>query len=67
MAALHGVFEQIATVRNRYWAVLEAEASCRTAAEAAAAEARTAEQKIALAGAKAAAINALITAVRVWR
>lgn len=62
MAALHGLFKQVANVRNKYWAALEAEASCRTAAEA-----RTAEQKIALAGAKAAAMDALITAVRVWR
>jgi len=65
IAALNELFDQVATVRNKCWAALEAQASCRTAAEATAAEARTAEQTIVLAGAKAAAMGALITVVRV--
>jgi len=67
VAAFSGLLEQVATMRNKYWAALEAEAYCQTASEAEAAEAWTAEQRIALARAKAAAVDAINAAVRVWR
>ena len=61
------LFDPVALARERYWAAMEAEVYCDTATELTIAQIRTAECKTALAAAKAAAMDTLNAAVRVWR
>ena len=57
------MFDQVAAVRNKDWAVLEAQASCRTAVEATAAKVGRLDKTIVLTSGKAAVMDASSAAV----
>ena len=60
------VLDQVAAIRNKDWAVLEAQASGRTALEAKAAKGGRLNKTVVLIRGKAAAMDALSAAVGSW-